>query len=177
MKTTILFFPGMIFHELMHVLACLVLGVKVHEIKLWGREQAFVKHSSASAGKVFWISFMPFIMGVIVTVLLLIYGHGMIRYNSTFLHGLFIYWLAISILIFAFPSIEDVMNVKNTWWGRFWKLYKNSGIIGKTWHLFAFPVFYFPVWLFAEIALFLGSSEIVSFIVFASLFGYSFGLV
>ena len=44
-----LFFPGVVFHELSHYIACLAVGVKVQSVKLFGASEAFVEHGPAGA--------------------------------------------------------------------------------------------------------------------------------
>ena len=41
----IVFFPGIVLHELAHYVACALTGTKTHRIKWWGLREASVQHS------------------------------------------------------------------------------------------------------------------------------------
>ncbi len=44
----VVLFPGVIFHEMSHFIACIILGVRITETKFWGLEEAHVKHEEPS---------------------------------------------------------------------------------------------------------------------------------
>jgi len=93
----ILYFPGVLFHELAHLLMCLVLGVKVRQFKVSIRDiSGFVVHEvPRSIIMSILIGIAPIILAVLATYFLLDINH------------LIKYYFAYVILYHSFPSKED----------------------------------------------------------------------
>jgi len=93
----ILYFPGVLFHELAHLMMCLVLGVKVRQFKVSIKDiSGFVIHEvPRSITKSIFIGIAPIILAVGATYLLLD------------IQPLIKYYFAYIILYHSFPSKED----------------------------------------------------------------------
>lgn len=105
-------FPGVIAHELSHLLMCKILKVNVLHFRLFipgGKVSGYVLHEKTdSIFKSILISYAPLIFSSILCLFLSIF------YNSEskdFLNG-FIFWLAISVGMNSLPSNTDINNVQ-----------------------------------------------------------------
>lgn len=121
----IVFFPGTIFHELAHYLACVLVGVKVQDVKLFDVREAYVEHEISNPWQAIIISTAPFLVGNAVGFLLLQLA-GDLFLAADFLAIVF-YWLAISLIFYSFPSKADAMNAFNS----VLQFYKNKLFSGK----------------------------------------------
>lgn len=146
---TLLTFPGVIVHELAHLLFCKLLKIRVYDVCYFrwnlfkisiqdvccsGCDQAagYVRHEIPNkAWKTIIINCGPFIINSLVGGLISMplsikrmYG------NSNFLDYILL-WLGISITMHAFPSKEDAGNV--------WRLIKGKQISFLT-KVFAAPI-------------------------------------
>jgi len=110
----LLTFPGVIVHELGHLLLCKIAGVKVKGWCLFrvNKPQGFVIHEKTeSVFKNFLITFGPFFVNSVLTILLaLIY----ILVKNAFPFNIFFLWLAISVGAHSFPSTGDGKNLWNS---------------------------------------------------------------
>lgn len=146
MWSTILFFPGMIWHEFSHVLACLVTGVRIHKVKWFGVDEAFVQHDQprASAGLV--ISLAPFVLGNLLGVFFLSQAHELFGFFD--FSALVFLWLGISVVIFSFPSLTDAQNTLHAFLDSYKK--KIGGATPLVWRLFwvlTVPFVFVPLFL------------------------------
>ncbi len=110
MWDNILFFPGVIVHELAHILACLVTGTKVTGIKLWGLKEAYVKHEEPGPLPMLIIAVAPFLFNTLLAVSTLYLGHMFLKSHQSFEIVLVAYWFSASLAYHAFPSLDDVNN-------------------------------------------------------------------
>lgn len=105
-------FPGIILHELSHLVICLVTLTKVRDIKLFSKSGGFVEHEKSK---------IPFIGNFLISIAPLLVGSIGIYYLSgqipnsigqiiTSSKSIIIFYFLISILITFFPSRQDVYN-------------------------------------------------------------------
>src|SRR3989344_1300238 len=106
------FFPGIVFHELSHYLACILTGVDVKEVKLFDPEEAFVRHAVPRAWQAVVISIAPFVVGTIAGYYLLLFAMQFFARSSIF--SILFFWLGFSVFLFSFPSTPDAMNAFNS---------------------------------------------------------------
>ena len=143
-KEPIIFFPGIVFHELSHVIACHVTGVKVSRVKWFGTDEAFVEHAKPNAWQGLVISIAPFLLGNFLGIELLSFGHVLASQYSPV--ALLVYWFAFSLLLYSFPSKQDALNA----FSAFTDFYKRhviekGSLLTRLFWLATFPVFFVPV--------------------------------
>lgn len=115
----LLTFPGVIIHELAHVLFCLWTGTRVSKVRLFrfGNPAGYVIHEHpSSAWKTILIGIGPFFVNTLVGFLIamsafLLRNDG--HTKSTVLFAALI-WLAISVAMHAFPSKGDAKGIWGT---------------------------------------------------------------
>lgn len=138
------FFPGMIFHELSHWIACLLLGVRVSKVKLFGSSEAFVEHAKPNAWQSVLITIAPFVLCNVLAFQFFLYG---LDFASTMnLFAIVFLWFAFSLAIFSFPSKHDALNA----FGSFLDFYKKNifgraSITSKLFWIIAFPFLFIPL--------------------------------
>ncbi|MFH0906488.1 MAG: hypothetical protein V1824_04080 [archaeon] len=104
---SILFFPGIIIHELAHIIACLILGVKIHSVNLLSFDGGYVAHEESKSYKTVVIALFPFIFNILIAILI---GAYLVYIENNYIKGI-LSWIAISSLFYAFPSSQDSANV------------------------------------------------------------------
>ena len=142
---SIVFFPGVVFHELSHYLACLLTGVTVKSVKWFGTTEAFVVHELPNAWQSIVISLAPFLLGSALGFELFFAASQI--WDASIALSLFYGWLALSLLLFAFPSLPDASNALQSILA-----FYNSAVLGKgkrwwariAW-LATFPFVFIPV--------------------------------
>lgn len=112
MKANILFFPGMIFHEFSHMLACFLVGVKVKKVKFFGLNEAYVVHENPDALRSIIITLAPFILGNWIAFYFFTSSFDQLA-NSNPLGFIFL-WLGFSLAHYSFPSFQDAKNTFNS---------------------------------------------------------------
>ncbi len=139
----VLFFPGMIFHEVSHYLACLLFGVRVRRVKFFGFTEAYVIHEQPDAFRAIIITLAPFILGTWFAWILIEFGLKILRSLNPF--GFLFYWFALSLLFYSFPSLEDSKNAFNSF-TRFYgkRLFGRGSIFGKLLWFITFPFIFIP---------------------------------
>ncbi|MDO8625408.1 MAG: metalloprotease family protein [Candidatus Diapherotrites archaeon] len=143
-KEPIIFFPGIVFHELSHVVACAITGVKVHKVKWFGTDEAFVQHAKPNAWQGLVISIAPFLLGNFIAFELLLFGHAIAAANA--LLALVIYWFALSLLLYAFPSKTDAMNAFSAFTDFYRRhVIEKGSLATRFFWLLTFPFFFVPV--------------------------------
>ncbi len=113
----VVLFPGVIFHEMSHFIACIILGVRITETKFWGLEEAHVKHEEPSLLKTALITTAPLTLGTIISFFFITLGHKQMLALTTvndLLFSLALYWLALGICFHGFPSSQDAENALNS---------------------------------------------------------------
>ncbi|MDD5163463.1 MAG: M50 family metallopeptidase, partial [Candidatus ainarchaeum sp.] len=137
------FFPGIVFHELSHYLACVLVGVRVREIRLFDPEEAFVRHEVPKAWQSPIISIAPFAIGTILGLGLLIFAFELV--SRMFLLSVLFYWLGLSIILFSFPSKIDAMNTFNIVTGSLKKKIVHGTVVSRFLWLVLSPFIFFPI--------------------------------
>jgi hypothetical protein len=112
MIKNILIFPGVLFHEIAHLLMCLALRVGVRKFKVSLFRESFVEHHiPGSIVKSFFIATAPFLLALLVSFL-----YMRIFFSSLLLEILKLYIVYI-ILYKSFPSKEDTnFHESHTYW-------------------------------------------------------------
>ena len=109
--------PGVIIHELGHLLFCLFAGVKVHKVKLFqfGNPAGYVVHNEPdSFFQSILVSFGPLIVNSIVVLV----AFALFKPNFKDWHQIVLLWLAIAIGLHAIPSNGDAESLFQTINGR-----------------------------------------------------------
>ena len=106
-----IFFPGLVFHELSHYMACLLFGVNVNEVKLFSTTEAYVSHDVPNAWQGILISVAPFVVGNFLGFYLLGLANALVM--NSILATVILYWLSIGVIFYAFPSMHDAFNAFN----------------------------------------------------------------
>ncbi len=171
-KEPIVFFPGIVFHELSHVLACHLTGVKVRNVKWFGVDEAYVQHDKPRALQGLFISIAPFLFGNFLGFELFLFGHELVTKASVF--AIPIYWFAFSLLLYSFPSKQDAMNAFDSFVSFYKKkvIEKGSLVTRLLWAL-TFPVFFVPVILILGFILLFDSAFILRILWVFTLIGLS----
>ncbi|MCD6414539.1 MAG: hypothetical protein J7L23_02835 [Candidatus Diapherotrites archaeon] len=130
------FFPGVLFHEFSHMLACLFVGAKVTRIGFRS-----VTHHRTGPWRGFFISFAPFLFGSLTAILLLWVAQTGLKHwfalDSLGLATMLIfYWLGFSIAVFCFPSEKDARNAM----GILFEFYLDSLLLKEGWLKWLFCV-------------------------------------
>ncbi|MFC2174798.1 M50 family metallopeptidase [archaeon] len=141
-----LFFPGMMLHEIAHAVACVLLGVDMTKIKLWGKSGASVTHRPTTGWKNFVVAIAPFFLNTLLAVVALWVGHIALMKTAFFVPGkigyiLLFYWLGASFAYFAFPSETDLKSG----WKVLWRHYKSrlllqKGVVSTLLHWLTLPL-------------------------------------
>ena len=101
------FFPGIVFHETAHAIACLLLGVSIKKIKFIGKDGGYVIHDDSRSYKIIIISLFPFFFNIFIS---LICARAVLLENNFYII-VFATWIALSVIYFSLPSAPDAKNV------------------------------------------------------------------
>ncbi len=143
------FFPGMIFHELSHYIACIFCGVKVRKVKFFGTEEAYVAHEQPNVWQSIAITLAPFVLGNFFALLLLNAANAMLLEPNLLI--LLYYWFAFALILYSFPSVQDAKNSFST----LINFYSKSVLHGKKAPMRVFWLITFP-FVFIPLVLMLG---------------------
>jgi hypothetical protein len=102
------FFIGISIHELSHMLACLLLGVKIKKFKLIGSTGGYVIHEASRNYKNIIISMAPFFINILLAIVISIIIK---RTELKIIFIIILIWIAVSALFFSVPSKQDSKNV------------------------------------------------------------------
>ncbi|MAG21944.1 MAG: hypothetical protein CL943_01380 [Candidatus Diapherotrites archaeon] len=138
-----LMFPGVIFHELAHYLACMLVGVKVYSVKLFDSKEAFVQHANPTTPQAIVISLAPFALNNVLGIWLLFFANELLLFYNPI--SLFFYWLAISLLFQSFPSDTDAMNSFTAARHALTKRLKHGKPLTRAAWLILSPIIFLPV--------------------------------
>ncbi|MFH0954980.1 MAG: hypothetical protein V1777_02665 [Candidatus Micrarchaeota archaeon] len=116
---TVLFFPGVVLHELSHVLACAVTGVKVHQVRWFDTTEAFVQHDKPHAISGLVISLAPLLINNFLGYFLLKAASQALPREPAL--AVLAAWAGVSLVIFSFPSKPDAENTFNAFAASFGK--------------------------------------------------------
>ncbi len=103
----VFFFPGIIFHELSHALACILLNVSIKKIKLVGKDGGYVVHDDSKSYKIIIISLFPFFLNIFISLVCA----RVVLLEKDLLVIVVCSWLALASIFFCLPSAQDAKNV------------------------------------------------------------------
>lgn len=149
---TIVFFPGVVLHELSHVFACAATGVKVQKVKWFGVTEAYVQHDKPRAFSGLIISLAPLLVNNVLGYFLLSAANN--AFSSDPFYSLILFWLGVSLVIFSFPSKPDAENTFNAFLESFAKRTKagNPVLTRIIWYLLS-PLIFIPLVLLLGLVL------------------------
>ena len=105
-------FPGIIIHELSHLILCLITFARVKDIKLFSKTGGFVEHETSRIPFLgnFLISIAPFLVGS--TIIFFLSSQIPTQFVDIFTSAKYIgiFYFLLSILITFFPSRQDITN-------------------------------------------------------------------
>lgn len=115
---SLLTFPGVVTHELSHVIACSIFNVKILKVKyfnfsfsLVGGEAGYVIHEpTRNYFATLIIGSAPFFLNSLLSILSALLS--LATFSGSFMNYLLI-WLSISFAMHSFPSNQDMSNVKS----------------------------------------------------------------
>jgi len=100
-------FPGITVHELAHIFACIILGVKIKSVKILSFKEGYVVHESSRNYKNIIVAIMPFFFNILLAI-----GFAfLIKSQISIYLKIFLIWIAVSSLFFSVPSKQDANNV------------------------------------------------------------------
>ncbi len=136
----LIFFPGVVLHELSHYLSCVLLRVKVYRVKLYGLDEAYVEHEIPNSRRMVVITLVPFLLNNLLSlfVICLFFTTSLFWYRVLFV------WLSFSFTYFSVPSDDDLKNSFRVMKRSFAKKMRGS-VFAKIFWLLVFPVFYLIV--------------------------------
>jgi hypothetical protein len=156
MKYNIVFFPGMIFHELSHLLACLIFGVKVRKVKFFGLREAYVIHERPNAWQSAFISLAPFLLGNLMAFYFFSYAFNLLFFYNPF--GFLFLWLAFSFAHYSFPSDHDARNIFDSFKRFYLFNLTKRNLLVKILLLASIPFVFFPLSVLLALMLLFNSS-------------------
>ena len=150
--------PGLVFHELSHYVACLLVGRSVKEVKLISRSGGHVISSGGGLSYAF-TALAPFFLGNIFAFLFL---RGSLElftdpFGWNLIFGAILFWFAASLAYMSFPSNTDISNSKIVLGNSMARASKKGGIALFYW-LILLPV-YAIVLVLRPIIVFFNSSR------------------
>ncbi|MBU2476438.1 DUF3267 domain-containing protein [Candidatus Micrarchaeota archaeon] len=145
MKYNIVFFPGMIFHEFSHLIACILFGVKVKKVKFFGLNEAYVVHEQPNVFKSIMITLAPFILGNWIAFFLFSFSFSLLFAGNFF--GFVFLWLAFSLVHYCFPSDQDAGNTFNAFKDFYSFNLVKGNILVKLILLISIPFVFFPLFI------------------------------
>lgn len=118
---SILTFPGIIVHEISHLVCCRMLGVKVHKVCYFrfGNPAGYVAHDLPGAPQQIVVGFGPFFVNTIIGLMLgLTCGIARHRFGVSLLSWpmILLPWLTVSVAMHAFPSTGDARSIWQALW-------------------------------------------------------------
>lgn len=118
----LLTFPGIVVHELGHLLVCRIFGVRVKKVCYFrlGDPAGYVLHEvPASATQHILIGIGPFALNSIAGALIALPGMlTLVRHHSGSRLDYALVWLGVSIAMHAFPSTGDAKGIWQSIWSR-----------------------------------------------------------
>lgn len=102
-----IFFIGITVHESAHLLACLLLGVKVKKAKLFSLSQGYVLHQEDRSYKNIIIGMFPLFFNLGIALL----GVLVLKKEIGVLGSVLVAWVSLASIFYALPSSQDANNV------------------------------------------------------------------
>jgi len=141
----LLFYPGVIIHEISHIIGCIILNVRISKIS-FGLQESYVKHEQAGPVRMSLIALAPFYLGAAVGVLLFMLANK--TYYSELLWFILLNYLGICILYNSIPSAQDTKNINNSIKLEIKKEWKKT-FGNKLFGIIKTIIFYLPIFLVA----------------------------
>ncbi|MBN3037255.1 MAG: M50 family metallopeptidase [Candidatus Diapherotrites archaeon] len=113
------FFPGVVFHELAHFLAAVLLGARVSSARFYDPKRAEVVHEELPGIRGYLISSAPFYFGTLLAFIFIRmaqYGARMLSLGdaAALVQIILLYYLGMSAAVHCFPSSTDAGNAIRT---------------------------------------------------------------
>ena len=106
------FFPGLIFHELSHLVAAKIAGVRILESQLWGKHGAYVViESPKKSFNSIFVAMAPLVFGSLASALLFNVSISIGFTGAEFFPAAILFWLALSIGMWSPVSVVDWATV------------------------------------------------------------------
>lgn len=128
----IVLFPGVVIHELSHLLFCLLTGAQVHDVEFFSPTGGHVTHGRPKIPVigVFLISLAPFLVGMtlvyFISSQLIVFDPSNLTIKLI-ISKIIIFYLLVAIIISMFPSGKDFKNA----WPIYTAIVLISIIVGK----------------------------------------------
>lgn len=137
MNALTIFFPGVWIHEGAHALACILGGVKVHQINVHS-SSGVVVHDSTNARNAWMIAFAPLVIGTGIGIIAIRASQN--AWETQMGLAIILGWIGISSAFHSIPSTTDAFNIPRAIWQRMgetlgsenaltWKLAKMIGYL------------------------------------------------
>lgn len=137
-------FPGIVFHEFSHYLACLLFGVRVKRVQWFGLDEAFVVHEVPKPLPSIIITLAPFLLGNWLGFLLLETANSLLASFNPLL--LLYYWFALALLYYSFPSDQDGSNAFHNVLSTYQeKIFGPESPATKLLYILTFPFVFLPL--------------------------------
>lgn len=133
---SIVVFPGTMMHEFAHKKFCDWQGVTVRKASYFrfGETAGYIVHDDPDRiSQVFWISIGPLIINTIFALVLSWFAFRVPLIPGNYLK-IFLFWLAFSAGVGAFPSNQDMGNVLD-------KSKRQAGFFGYAFYILFYPFF------------------------------------
>jgi hypothetical protein len=157
---SVLLFPGVVFHELAHAAACVLVGAKVKSIRL-GLEDASVTHERARPWNNFFISAAPFLFGSAASfacLFIAVRGLNNLPLPQDYVVIALFAWLGTAIAYHCMPSEQDARNSTSTLIDYYReRLLLKRGFLRWAFALITLPIIFLPLLVASEVMLFLST--------------------
>jgi hypothetical protein len=131
------------------------------EVKLFGLEEAYVKHAVPHAWQAILITLAPFLLGTVLGLELLIFAFEL--FSKQVLLSILFYWLGFSIVLFSFPSDADAMNAFHSVKNSLAKRISHGNAISRILWIIVSPFIFLPLLLMTGFFLLFDQSSLLRF--------------
>ena len=167
-----LFYPGVIMHEFSHLIACLLLQVKVSKLS-FGLHESYVKHDTTGPIRMALIALCPFYFGFVIGCTLFYFAK--ISFASQIVWFFILNYLGICILYNSIPSAQDTKNIFNTIEDHIKKTWKKS-FADKLLIIFTIIILYMPIFIIAQLVTAFDKFEILRAFYVLCIFAFIYGI-
>ncbi len=112
----LILFPGVIIHELSHVIFCLITFTRIKSLKLFSKSGGFVIHNKP---RWLWVSFIisvaPILVGSVILFITMRYFSNQTILSALNIKSLFLLYFLSSIVITMLPSKQDFLNAASVY--------------------------------------------------------------
>jgi|GEM_PF-2473051 len=136
------FFPGLIAHEMAHVIGCWLAGSRVAKVVLWSPQGGYVIHQRVRGSSSVIISLAPFFLGNILAIFFLLNSFRAFSSGDAVLYAVVSLWLGFSFAIYAFPSMHDIRSSVDSLQRSVKKYASAKGFLGRLYGIIVMPVLY-----------------------------------